>query len=197
MSVLTRVASFTGLAVLFSGFVFFLFKVLVEDVLADYVATAIEQAIDITSLANAIVFIYTAGLIMAVFLSILLSDVDKTKGVFSAYLAGLMSIFIVSLISLAFLTVYYPMNFSAMNVGLALVYPNYYNMLFIVYVLHSADIYYVILFILIYGQALIYLGMSGAFGDSKKTNKHSRSSSYLLPLERRDKLSVQEEFEMS
>lgn len=176
MSVLTRVASFTGLACLFAGFIFFLFKVLVEDVLADYVATAINQAIEITSLANALVFIYTAGLFLAAFLSILLADVDKTKGIFATYLAGVMSIFIISLVSLAFLTVQYPTKFSAMNMGLALIYPNYYNMLFIVYVLHSEDIYYAILFILIYVQALIYLGMTGAFsGKEKKSNEQSRS----------------------
>jgi hypothetical protein len=191
MGIGSRIVSFTGLALMFSIFIFFLFKVLVEDILADYVQIAIENAIDINSLASALVFIYTAGLIMAVILSILLSDVNKTQGIFSAYLAGVMSIFIVSLLSLAFLTVDYPTKFSTMNMGLALVYPNYYNMLFIVYILHSADIYYIIMFVLIYVQALIYLGISGAFTD-KKINARSRSYSRLPKI-----TSLQEEFEMS
>lgn len=140
---------------------------MVEDVTAKYFNVPIQDAINVSSLNNALVFIYTAGLVMAVILSILLSDINRSPGIFASYLAGFLSIFIMAILSLAFLTVYYPSLFSAMNIGLALIYPNYYCMLFVVYIANP-DTYFIIMFILIYVQALIYLGILGAFNGKKK-----------------------------
>ena len=171
MSKASKIASFTLLCLVFSIFIFFLFKVLVADVLKSYKHVDVTDAIDVNSLASALVFIYTAGLIMATFLSVLFSDINKRKGIFSIYLAGIMSIFIIALVAIAELTAKYPDQFAGVSIGYVILYPNYYSMLFIVYILGSTDTYYIIMFILIYLQALVYLSITGAFDDLPKSVK--------------------------
>jgi magnesium-transporting ATPase (P-type) len=170
---LKRIGSFFVLAVVFALIVFVMIKFFVEDMLSDFFGVAIAASVDVLSLANAWIFILTLLMFLVMFLAVIFSGLDATYASFSLFMAAITAMLATTFISYIGLLYYYPNEFSGVNVLQILGGFNYYNMIFAVYVLHSMDLYFVIVFVVMFSQTFIYLLVTDSFKKKRVKPKNA------------------------
>lgn len=163
---LTRIGSFFILAIIFAIVAFIMIKIFVEDVIGKYFQIAIAESLGVFDLGNAWIFITTLMLVLTIFLAILFSGINVVHASFSLFLAAITGMITMTFISYIGLLMNYPNEFSGVNIIQILGGFNYYNMLFTVYVLHSTDSYYVVLFIVLFSETFLYLLITDSFNQT-------------------------------
>ena len=166
-------AGFIIVSFLISIFVFFMSKAFLEDIMGKYFAVAIENSVDIASLGSSWVLISTMLIMVSIFVAVLLSGIDRTKALFSLELSFITTILIMTTISYVALTVSYPFAFTTLTVFDVIGGFNFYNMMFAVYIVGSTDVYFFIVFAVLFGQTVLYLAIVKGFKKDQNFSKKS------------------------
>lgn len=171
----TQALSLLIMATIFAVFVFLIFNAFLQDIVGDYIGVGIQQSIDVESLGNAWIFVCTIALVFTSYIAILLSGIERVNGSFSLYLATLTTMLIITLISYISLLNFYPDQFSGVSIIQIFGGFNYYNMIFVVYVLKSQTTYYFIVFGVLLLQTYIYLFITKTFNKNESVISNVRN----------------------
>ncbi|MHA1892074.1 MAG: hypothetical protein ACTSYS_13860 [Promethearchaeota archaeon] len=156
-----KIASISIITLIISLLVWFSFKIILFDIIEQFAKEDISSAKNKLSAVSFVVFFMMIAIFFIVFVAFLMTDITLQQTLIACLLSIVFTVIFMLLISLGSMIQFYPAQFEDLSIEQILLGFNDINTLFIIYVLNSIDLYFLIILVMYFTLSMIYIVLLG------------------------------------